>query len=372
MNAVPAERSISLPLGSIIDRYVAKYFLTTFFVTLLCIVVVYLIVDFFDHLGRLLEAGATISAMIRYFLFKIPFLLSQVFGFATLFSVLFCLGLLSRSKEITAMRAAGLSLRRIALPLLLASFLIGLTSFLWSETLVPLFTRKAHYIYTVEVKKKNFQTMFGNRGIWIRGKDAFISTDYFDSQRNTLQGVVIYLLNREFSLKGFIEASYARWDGSRWETSESTQWTLLPDGQLSPEKKTLSVLPISETPADFQVLARKPEEFTVFDLKKQIDDLNSKGIDTTEYQTDLQMKLAFPFIPPLMVFLAIPFALRQGLRGGIAVSLGLTMLIGLPHITLLSFCWSLGKEGVLQPWFAAWFPNLLLGLLGAYFASGEE
>ena len=372
MNAVNTERTVSMPLWSILDRYVVKYFLTSFLVTLLCIVVIYLIVDFFDHLGRLMEAGATVSAMIRYFLYKLPFLLSQVFGFATLFSVLYCIGILSRTHEITAMRAAGLSLRRLSLPLLLTSLLIGLMSFLWTESLVPLFTRKAHYIYTVEVKKKNPQTMFGNRGIWIRGKDAFISTDYFDSQKNILQGVVIYLLNREFSLRGFIEAPQARWDGSQWKTSESTQWTLLPNGQLSPEKQAVKVLPISETPDDFKVLARKPEEFTFFDLKKQIDDLNSKGIDTTEYQTDIQMKLAFPFIPPLMVFIAIPLALKQGLRGGIAVSLGLTMLIGLPHITILSFCWALGKQGVFQPWFAAWFPNLLLALVGSYFASGEE
>ncbi len=372
MNADQAERMVSMPLGSILDRYIVRYFVKTFVVTLLCIVVVYLIVDFFDHLGRLMEAGATLAAMVKYFLYKIPFLLSQVFGFATLFSVLFCLGLLSRSHEITAMRSSGLSLRRLTLPLLLTSLMIGLTSFLWTESLVPLFARKANYIYRVEIKKKNPQTMFGNRGIWIRGKDAFISTDYFDTQKNILQGVVIYLLNREFSLKGLIEAPQARWDGSRWETSGSTHWTLLPDGQLSRENEIIKFLPISETPDDFKVLARKPEEFTFFDLKNQIKDLNSKGIDTTEYQTDIQMKLAIPFIPPLMVFLAIPFALKQGIRGGIAVSLGLTMLIGLPHVTLLSFCWALGKEGALQPWIAAWFPNLILALVGMYVASGEE
>jgi lipopolysaccharide export system permease protein len=147
---------------------------------------------------------------------------------------------------------------------------------------------------------------------------------------------------------------------------------LLPDGQLSPEKEFIKFLPVSETPDDFKVLARKPEEFTFFDLKKQIHDLNSKGIDTTEYQTDIQVKLALPFIAPLMVFLAIPLALKQGRRGGITVSLALTMLIGLPHITLLSFCWALGKEGALQPWVAAWIPNLILALVGMYFASGEE
>ncbi len=75
---------VSMPLGSILDRYVVHYFVKTFVVTLLSIVAIYLVVDFFDHLGRLLEAGATLFAMVKYFLYKIPFLLSQVFGFATL------------------------------------------------------------------------------------------------------------------------------------------------------------------------------------------------------------------------------------------------------------------------------------------------
>jgi len=184
LNADQAERIVSLPLGSILDRYVVQYFVKTFVVTLLSIVVIYLNVDFFDHLRRLTEAGASVSATIRYFLYKIPFLLSQVFGFATLFSALFTLGQLARNHEITAMLSSGLSLRRLSLPLLLTSLLIGLLSFLWTESLVPLFTRKAEYIYRVEIKK-NPQTIFRNRGIWIRNKDTFISTDYFDSRKTS-------------------------------------------------------------------------------------------------------------------------------------------------------------------------------------------
>ena len=123
MNAAQTDQTVSLPLGCILDRYLVQNFVKTFVVTLLCIVVIYLVVDFFDHFGRLLKAGATVSAMIRYFLYKIPFLLSQVFGFAVLFSTLFSLGHLSRNHEITAMRSSGLSLRRLSVPLLLTSLL---------------------------------------------------------------------------------------------------------------------------------------------------------------------------------------------------------------------------------------------------------
>ena len=65
---------------------------------------------------------------------------------------------------------------------------------------------------------------------------------------------------------------------------------------------------MTETPADLKLLARDAEEFTFFDLQKQIADMKSKGIDTTAFEVDLQTKLALPFISPLMVLLALPFA----------------------------------------------------------------
>jgi len=365
-------RFVSLPLGGILDRYLIRSFIRIFIATLLFIAFVYFTVDFFDRIDNLMKAGASPWVSMRYFFYKIPLLISRVFGFATLFATLLSIGLLSRSYEITAMRSSGLSLRRLAVPLLLVSLLIGLLSFLWNESLVPLFTRKSQYIYKVEIKKKHPKSIIGTRGIWIRGKEAFISADYFDTKKNVLQGVMIYMLTPEFSLQRFIESPQARWNGTHWESNKSMAWTLLPNGQLSHQQEAVTVLPISETPEDFKVLAHKPEEFSFFDLKRQIKDLNGKGIDTTEYAVDLQAKLAFPMIPPLMVLLAIPFALKQGRRGGIAVSFGLTMLIGLAHLTVLAFCVSLGHSGAMQPWIAAWLPNFILALVGLFYFTGEE
>ena len=116
-----ANRISLLLIGGILDRYLAREFLKIFAVSLLCTAVLYLIVDFFDRIDTLLQAGAPLSTSVRYFLYKIPLLLSRMFAFATLFSTLFSLGMLSRTQEITAMRSSGMSLRRIALPLFLSS-----------------------------------------------------------------------------------------------------------------------------------------------------------------------------------------------------------------------------------------------------------
>lgn len=372
MNGENPGRYVTLPLGCILDRYLVRSFARMFLATLLCIAFVYFSVDFFDRIDNLMRAGASPWVSLRYFFYKIPLLISRVFGFATLFATLLTISFLSRSYEITAMRASGMSLRRLAVPLLLISLLIGLLSFLWSESLVPMFTRKSQYIYRVEIKKKQPKTLIGTRGIWIRGKEAFISADFFDAKKNILYGIMIYGINSEFRLQELIESSQARWDGTHWKTGKSTAWTLLPDGRLSSQQESITVLPISETPDDFKVLARKPEEFNFFELKRQIEDLKGKGIDTTEYRVDLQVKLAYPMIPPLMVLLAIPFALKRGTRGGIAAAFGFTMLIGMAHLTLLAFCVSLGHSGAMEPWMAAWLPNFILALVGIFYFTGEE
>ena len=131
------------------------------------------------------------------------------------------------------------------------------------------------------------------------------------------------------------------------------------------------VLPLTETPEDLKLLARDAEEFTFFDLQKQIADMKSKGIDTTSYEVDLQIKLALPFISPLMVLLAIPFALKRQMSGSISLSFGVAMVIGFGYWVLTAFCVSLGHGGALPSWISAWTPNAIFAMIGFFFFTTE-
>ena len=360
------------PVGGILDRYLIGGFLKIVAISLLCTTALYLIVDFFDRIDSLLKAGAPLWTSIRYFLYKLPLLVSRVFGFAVLFSTLFSVGMLSRTQEITAMRASGLSVYRISLPLFISSLLIYALNFVWNEALVPVFTRESQYIYKTEVKKKKEpKSLIGTKDMWIRAEEAFISVDRFDTKKSVLEGLTIFLLNRDFTLKGLIEVPSARWNGTRWEPQRSVEWVLLPNGGMDQREGNIT-LPLSETPEDLRLLAREPEEFSFLDLKKQIADLQGKGIDATEQQVDLQVKMAVPFVSLLMVLLAIPFAIRHGRGGGLALSFGLTMLIGFGYWFLLAFSISLGHSGALPAWMAAWIPNVTVAMVGLFFYSTTE
>jgi lipopolysaccharide export system permease protein len=371
MEKIKAMASWSFGGGGILDRYIIGNFLKIVGVSLLCTAALYLIVDFFDRIDGLLKAGAPVGAAIRYFLYKLPVLISRVFGFAVLFSTLFSIGMLSRSQEITAMRAAGLSVYRISLPLFISSLLICALNFVWNEALVPVFTRESQYIFKTEVKKKEPKSLLGTKDMWIRSEEAFISVNRFDTKSSTLEGLTIFLLNRDFTLRGLIEVPSARWNGTRWQPTKAIQWVLLPNGGLDQRVGNVTI-PISETPEDLKLLAREPEEFSFLDLKKQIVDLQGKGIDATEQKVDLHVKMAVPFVSLLMAVLAIPFAIRHSRSGGLALSFGLTMLIGFGYWFLLAFSISLGHGGAIPAWMAAWFPNVTIAMVGLFFYSTVE
>ena len=360
-----------LPFGSIIDRYLAAGFLRICAISLAVVTSLYFTVDFFDRVGNLLDSGASMSAIARYFFYKAPLLISRTIGFAALFSTLFCLGALVRTNEITALRASGVSVERIASPLMLLGLVICGLTFVWNETLVPMFTRNAQNIYKSEIRNRQQKSVLGTHDVWIRGDGSFINVDYFDARAATLENVTIFLLNRDFSLRALVEIPRAQWVSNAWKTDEATEWNFSPTGETLRQKVTAAV-PITETPEDLKLLAREGEEFSYLELQRQIADMRGKGIDTTAYEVDLQTKLALPFIAPLMVFLAIPFALKRQMTGSVSLSFGIAMVIGFGYWFLMAFCISLGHSGALPSWISAWIPNFIFAMIGAFFFTAEE
>jgi lipopolysaccharide export system permease protein len=359
------------PVGGILDRYLAAGFMRIFGASLAVITIIYVTFDFFDRIGTLFESGAPLLTVIRYFLYKAPLLISRVVGFATLFSTLFSLGMLARTYELTAMRSSGISVQRLALPLFVLGLLICVLTFVWNESLVPVLAHRAQTIYRTEIKNKQQKSLLGTNDIWMRGENSFINVDRFDTRTNTLENITVFRLNRNFGLTGLVEIPKAQWRANSWHTSPASEWELRGDGKMT-QREITAPLPITETPADLKLLARDAEEYTFFELQRQIADLKSKGIEATGYEVDLQSKLALPLISPLMVLLAIPFALKRQLIGNISLSFGVAMTIAFGYWVLSAFCLSLGQSAALPPWAAAWIPNAIFVLIGLYCFTAEE
>lgn len=352
------------PLPSV-SAYLIREFLGMFVPIVLGFVILYLIVDVFDRLDVLLRNHATIPAAIRYFAFKIPLMFTQIMPPAALAGTLLSLGMVSRRNEIVALRASGISLGQMAMPLLGLGLLISCGTLAWNETVVPYCTREYQYVNNIEIRKRPLRGILSDHEIWYHGADGFYNIEHIDPKRSTLFGLTIYRTDASFDLHEIIEVPSAQWTGDRWITSGAIDRSVAADGEIRTTPVPADVALIHETLNDFLEVHREPEELSYGALRQHIRQLRKKGIDPSSYLVDLHLKLAVPFATFVLACVAVPLGGRVQRHPSIAAILGTGLAIGFGYWVVLALTNALGQSGVLPAVVAAWAANFIFMLIAA-------
>jgi lipopolysaccharide export system permease protein len=343
----------------IIDRYIAKEFLKLFALVLVSFTILYLIVDFFGRIRMFLSNDATARQIILHFGFGIPQIISHTIPVAVLLATLIAFGTFSRNNEVVAMRANGISIYRMTLPVLVLGIAISGAAFFFNEFVTPLANHKAKYIEFVEVKKQRRMGAFSQNQIWYRSRNAIYNFALFVPERNILKGVTIHHFDPDFNLVMRIDAKEASWNSDRWILSD-VMVTRFPPGDF-PVIERHNKLPadITENPSDLQSVQKDADEMSFFELWSFIRKLRSEGYDATRYLVDLHGKIAFTLVSIILVVLGVSFSLRSERSGGVALSIGAGIIIGFSYWIVFALSISLGRSLTLPPFLAAWSANLL-------------
>lgn len=349
--------------GSVINRYLVREFVGMLLPIVMAFVMLYLLVDCFERLDFLLKNHATASAAVRYFLFKIPLILTQILPPATLAALLLSLGMVSRRNEITALRASGISLMETAVPLLTFGALMSLATLVWNETIVPYCTRESESVNNIEIRESARRGILSDRNIWYHGADGFYNITHIDPQHGTLFGLTIYQTDANFDLIRIIQVPAAEWTGSGWRAPGAVQLTTS-DGDVAMAPVPSSELLRHETLNDFLEFQPKAEELSYLELRQRIADLSRKGIDASNYFVDLQLKLALPFTILVFACLAIPLAGRVQRHPSLAAIVGTGLATGFGYWVTLALTNALGESRVLPPGISAWAANVIFLFIG--------
>jgi lipopolysaccharide export system permease protein len=356
----------------VVSRHLLREFAGLFVPIVLAFVTLYLVVDFFDRLDILLKNQATPLSAMRYFAFKIPLIVTQTLPAAAMAAMLLSLGILSRHNEITVLRASGISLFQTALPLLALAIVISIGTLLWNETVVPYCARQYQYVNVVEIRKRPQRGILNEREVWYHGAAGFYNIAHIDPRRDTLFGLTIYRTDTSFSLRSIVEVATARWTGSAWLLSGAMERTTDRDGEVVTRPVDPADLPIQETLNDFLEVRREPEELSYLALREHVHELTRKGIDSSSYLVDLNLKLAVPFATLVLAGIAIPLAGRVQRHPSLPVIVLAGFGIGFAYWVVLALANSLGQSGVLPPLAAAWAANTICALVGgALFLTSE-
>ena len=350
-----------------LQRYVVRENLKIFTLTLSSLILIYVVVLFFQKMNVFIKHQAPLSLIFEYLLYKIPEVTFQwTLPYAVLLATLLTLGMFSRHSEITAMKAGGVSLYRIILPLLLLAFTASLFSFVGNEYLVPFTNQKVQYLLDVEVRKEQPSSFFKNYKIWYHSDHRIFNIQLLDPEQKVLKGFTLYEFDHHFRCVQRIDAREVKWADGKWRFFDGAMRHFDESGSIrvTPfERMECSMLEHWES---FQTIERRSKEMSYTELRTYIQKIQSAGYDATRYLVDLYSKYSYPFLNLIMVLIGVPFALKTGRSGGVALSIGISVMIGFAYGVTFYVFLSFGKSGILSPVLSSWTPTLLFGLAGIF------
>jgi len=347
----------------LIDRYITKQVLASFFWCLAVFILLYIIIDIFGLLHDIVRKGVTVSALCRYYASFICIIFVQVSPLAILLATLHTLGNLNKNREIVALKASGVSLFKIVLPFFLIGLLLSFAEFIINDYLVPQARFASTMIREREIEKKGDFSRGVMRHVTLRGtKNRIFYVGSYNILENSLKDITIIQHDKDKNLESKIIAGSARWTGNRWLFYNVA--TYRPgNAQSSPSTRATALLDIEERPEDF--FGHKDQSLFLNrrDLRNYIRRRFESGEDPLKELIDFHSKLAFPFINFIIVLIGIPFALsspRQNPAIGFSVAVGLSLLYyGVNAVSI-----TLGKQGWLTPMLASWLANILFAIVG--------
>ena len=325
----------------------------------------FVLVHFMDLFDDIQVNKVKGKVVVHYFAFYSPQIVHLMTPVAVLVCVLVTFGVLSRRNELTAMKAAGISVYRATLPALALALLAAGAMFAASEYVLP---------PTNRVKERDFNIIKGRPPTsasllerrWVVGSDnRLYHYDYMQSKPAlTLYGLSIFDIDpSRWDLHDRLYAARAAWNGVGYDLERGWRRTFGPSARFKQFEQTRSRE--VEPPSYFEQEKQEADTLRFAELREHIATLEALGLDVVALQVKLHGKVAFPFVCLVMTLLGIPFAFVVARRGAL-YGIGLSIFMAIVYWATLHIFDALGANAVLPPMLAAWAPNLAFGAVGLY------
>ena len=264
----------------------------------------------------------------------------------------------------TAVFASGTSISRLCAPILAASFLVSLMSFYLTESVVPGASRTSRDL--ISSKTGGASSVVGTDRIWLREGNRIIHIRSVESKGTMLvEPTVLQFEDKGLSNLIFrVDAVLARWVDNSWR-ADQIFFRRFSEGILAETKIMYNErLPIRVKPDSFYSIRRKQEDMTRSQLRRYIRNLKLAGFSYSRYEVYLYKKVSAASISIIFTILSLPVALLVPVRSGMAMAIGLSLLLCAVFWSVYSISLSLGFAGIIHGSIAAWSAQVLFFVLG--------
>jgi lipopolysaccharide export system permease protein len=348
----------------IIDRYLVREYVAFMGIGLAVAAALFIVIDLVKTLDKYLRVKPPVIYILEHFAYRLPAALHDGLPVVMLVATIFLFLTLSRYHELTALKAAGVSLYRVSAPVLGVGLLVAIGAGLFQELALPVLNERGDEVDRVKIRGQAPKHLQSRSRLWVRSADSrFYRVELLNPSTNDLYGVTILELDRDFRLTGRLDARRAHWSVGGWELSDGAYREVSADGKVLEVPFVRTALDLKEELDDFLRIQKPVSTMSFRELRDYIAQLEAAGFQIRKYLVELYSKLSFPLVNLVMVLVAIPFAL-QSPRGGRLVGVGLAIMIMAGYLVVHYVALAFARADLLPPLIAAWTANVIFMGIG--------
>jgi lipopolysaccharide export system permease protein len=349
----------------IIDRYIIRKFLGTFFFCLLLILTIAVVFDFAEKIDNFMEKSAPVKAIIfDYYLNFIPYFATLFSPLFVFISVIFFTSKMAANTEIIAILNSGMSFRRMMWPYFISSLFIAIFTFMLTNFVIP----KAN-LHRIDFEDKYYRS--SNRRVPVTHihrqvyKNVLIYMESFNPISQSGRSFTIEKFDETGRLESKLTGSVVRYD------TATRKWVVV---NYNIRKITDKEDIITQGDRIDTTLTIKPEDLsmgpgfvgtmTYNELNNYIGQLKLQGSDELNlFLIEKHRRIANPFAVFILTLIGVSLSSRK-VRGGIGMNIGIGLGLSFSYILFMQFASQFSLKGNLGPMLAMWIPNILYAVAG--------
>jgi lipopolysaccharide export LptBFGC system permease protein LptF len=343
----------------IIHRYIWKEFIEQFLLCFLGFTALGIGKILFEFNDLFISYRMPLKLIGMLILDKIPTLWMDVIPAAALFGVILSLGRLLREREFDVMRTAGCSLIQITIPICIGVAAICFGAFWWNDLVVS----SANHRFEMEVRRLSNQEnipLLKENVVFKGPQNRFIYLNRVDNRRKEITGIMVLEPGAAGKWPRLITAEYGRVKNGIWLLYKGVVHDLDESGVVATELKFPKMELLMSL--DYRVMMGDKSAYEMR-AKELLEKIKLYGPYNYVYRVYYQQKFADPLISLVLVFLAIPLTMFTG-RNNSWLGMVWCFLIIMAYYTLQVIGRTMGCNGVIPPFAAAWIPHILIFSVG--------
>ena len=348
-----------------LDLYILKQFLSNFIFSIIAFIIIFLLVDLIDRLDKFVDNDLPAKQIFRYYFLTLPWFISISIPMGLLLSTVFTIGVLQKRNEITAIKASGVSIKRIGISLLLSGVFFSISLFYFDNKIV---TKSMHSRAELENQhfKKNKPNPKRKQNIYRQINDEnVVVINKYNFKNKEAKNISIMTIN-DGKLRSRIDANRMIWDekSKSWKISYYDKRMFIGDNNfLFSQYAKDTLINLNFSAMDLTKESVKPEEMNFFELREFVEKIKINGINEPRWEVNMHFKTAFACSSFLMILFGLSLSIQKP-RTNIGIGIGLSIFTIFVYYATLKFGQSMGYKGIINPFLSVWSANLIFLLIG--------